>query len=36
MRKRRAGYGSLFKTGSRMGDLSQPSISTKQLLGGMN
>lgn len=33
-RKRRAGYANLFKTGSRLGDMGQPSISVKSLLGG--
>ena len=33
MRRKRAGYGNLYKSGSRRGDTSQPSLSVKQLMG---
>lgn len=33
-RKRRSGYASLFRTGSRLGDMAQPSVSVRSLLGG--
>lgn len=32
-RRKRSGMASLYKTGSRMGDVSTPSLSVKQLLG---
>jgi hypothetical protein len=32
-RRKRAGYANMFKT-SRLGDMSQPSISVNSLLGG--
>lgn len=33
-RRKRAGFANLFKTGSRLGDTSSPSLNVKSLLGG--